>query len=70
METFDSWYNRKNGYWDRLFSYGYGDSAPSLHWQPSEKRTKARVGVTINHRRPRNKARAAMARKSRRINRA
>lgn len=46
-------------YWPRSFSC----------YTPSERRFKRRGGITINHGRPRNKARAAMARKSRRMNR-
>lgn len=44
-------------------------SFPSWGFRPSERRFKRRDGITINHGRPRNKVRAAMARRSRRINR-
>lgn len=44
---------------------------PRIFWgyPPSERRFKRRDGITINHGRPRSRARAKMARASRRANR-
>lgn len=72
MEDFSSWWSRMSrARWCSLcYGYDYGDDLPALHWKPAERRSKARVGVTINHRQPRSKARAKMAQASRRINRA
>ena len=71
MEDFTSYWRRVTiKTWCPLcYGYGYGDDLPALHWKPAERRAKRRAGVTINHRRPRSKARAKMERKSRRINR-
>lgn len=72
MEDFTSWWGRMSSrasWCSCYYGYDYGDRLPALHWKPAERRAKRRAGVTINHRRPRSKARSKMERASRRKNR-